>query len=110
MYSGLRLCVDTLGVICVVLGVGLFSGTKRETLWDRNNVLGLLFIAIALWHMAVSIRALKPCFRVSYSAGAVPQQRPLLPQAGFGRTAPATHQGKTRGMHLIVLSIPSEVT
>ena len=56
MSSGLRLCIDTLAVICVVLGVGLFSGAERETLWDRNNVLGLLFIGIALWHMAVSIR------------------------------------------------------
>jgi hypothetical protein len=56
VYFGLRLCIDTLGVICVVLGVGLFHGSKREILWDRNNVLGLLLIGIALWHMAASIR------------------------------------------------------
>ncbi len=48
MYSGLRLCIDTLGVICVILGVGLFSGTKRESLWDRDNFVGLLLIGIAL--------------------------------------------------------------
>ena len=48
MYSGLRLCIDTLGVICVVLGVGLFSGTKRESLWDRDNLVGLLLLGIAL--------------------------------------------------------------
>lgn len=48
MYSGLRLCIDTLEVICVVLGVGLFAGTKRETLWDRNNLIGVLLVGVAL--------------------------------------------------------------
>ena len=48
MYSGVRVCIDTLGVICVVLGVGLFAGTKRETLWDRNNLVGLLLVGVAL--------------------------------------------------------------
>lgn len=48
MYSELRLCIDTLGLICVVLGVALFAGTKRETLWDRNNLVGLLLVGIAL--------------------------------------------------------------
>ena len=48
MYWELRLCIDTLGVICVVLGLSLFAGTKRETLWDRNNLVGLLLVGIAL--------------------------------------------------------------
>lgn len=48
MYSELRLCIDTLAAICVVLGIGLFSGTKRETLWDRDNLVGLLLVGIAL--------------------------------------------------------------
>jgi hypothetical protein len=48
VYSGLRLCIDTLAVICVVLGVSLFAGTKRETLWDRNNLGGLLLVGVAL--------------------------------------------------------------
>ena len=48
MYSELRLCIDTLDVICVVLGLSLFAGTKRETLWDRNNIVGLVLIGIAL--------------------------------------------------------------
>ena len=48
MYSELRLWIDMLGVICVVLGLSLFAGTKRETLWDRNNLAGLLLIGIAL--------------------------------------------------------------
>jgi hypothetical protein len=30
------------------VGVSLFSGTKRETLWDRDNLVGLLLIGIAL--------------------------------------------------------------
>ena len=48
MYWELRLCIDALAVICVVLGVSLFAGTKRETLWDRNNLVGLLLVGIAL--------------------------------------------------------------
>jgi hypothetical protein len=48
LYFGLRLCIDTLCVIFVVVGVGFFSGTKRETLWDRENLVGLLLIGIAL--------------------------------------------------------------
>ena len=48
MYSELRLCIETLAVILVVVGVGLFSGTKRETLCDRDNLVGLLLIGIAL--------------------------------------------------------------
>ena len=48
MYSGVRLCIDAFAVICVVVGVGLFSGTKRETLWDRDNLVGLLLIGTAL--------------------------------------------------------------
>jgi hypothetical protein len=48
VYSELRLCLDAVGVICVVLGICLFSGTKRETLWDKNNLVGLLLIGIAL--------------------------------------------------------------
>jgi hypothetical protein len=48
VYSELSLCVDALGVICVVWGLALFSGTKRETLWDRDNIVGLLLIGIAL--------------------------------------------------------------
>jgi hypothetical protein len=48
VYSELRLCIDTLGVICVVMGFSLFAGTKRETLWDRNNIVGLLLVGIAL--------------------------------------------------------------
>ncbi len=48
MYSELRLCIDTLCVICVVLGLSLFAGTKRETLWDKDNLVGLLLIGIAL--------------------------------------------------------------
>lgn len=48
MYSELRLCIDTLGIVCVVLGLSLFAGTKRETLWDNDNLVGLLLIGIAL--------------------------------------------------------------
>jgi hypothetical protein len=48
VYSELRLCIDILVFICVVLGVCSFSGTKRETLWDRGNLVGLLLIGIAL--------------------------------------------------------------
>ena len=48
MYSGVRLCIDAFAVICVVVGVGLFSGTKRETLCDRDNLVGLLLIGTAL--------------------------------------------------------------
>ena len=44
----MRLCIDVLGVIAVVSGACLFSGTKRETLWDRDNLVGLLLIGIAL--------------------------------------------------------------
>jgi hypothetical protein len=48
VYSELRLCVDALGVVCAVWGLSLFAGTKRETLWDRDNIVGLLLIGIAL--------------------------------------------------------------
>jgi hypothetical protein len=48
VYSELRLCVDVLGVVCAVWGLSLFAGTKRETLWDRDNIVGLLLIGIAL--------------------------------------------------------------
>ena len=48
MYSELRLCIDTLGIICIVLGLSLFVGTKRETLWDKDNLVGLLLVGIAL--------------------------------------------------------------
>jgi len=48
LYSGLHLCIDTLSVVLIVLGVCLFYGTKRETLWDRDNLVGLLLIGIAL--------------------------------------------------------------
>lgn len=48
MYQELRLCIGTVGIICVVLGLSLFAGTKRETLWDKDNLLGLLLIGIAL--------------------------------------------------------------
>lgn len=48
MYSELRLCVDVLGVVCAAWGLSLFAGTKRETLWDRDNIAGLLLIGIAL--------------------------------------------------------------
>jgi hypothetical protein len=48
VYSELRLCVDALGVVCAVWGISLFAGTKRETLWDRDNIVGLLLIGIAL--------------------------------------------------------------
>lgn len=37
-----------LSVVCAVWGLSLFAGTKRETLWDRDNVVGLLLIGIAL--------------------------------------------------------------
>ena len=46
--------------------------------------------------------ALKPCFCVAYSAGTVRQRRPLLPQAGFGRTTSVIQWGKTCGMRLYV--------
>jgi len=48
VYPGLRLCIDAFAIICIVVGVGLFSGTKRETLWDRDNLVGLLLIGTAL--------------------------------------------------------------
>ena len=48
MYSEPRLCVDALGVVCAVWGLSLFAGTKRETLWDRDNIVGLLPIGVAL--------------------------------------------------------------
>jgi hypothetical protein len=48
MYSELRLCIDVLAIVCVVLGLSLFAGTKRETLWDRNNLAGLLLLGVAL--------------------------------------------------------------
>jgi hypothetical protein len=48
VYSELRLCIDTLGIICVVWGLSLFAGTKRETLWDRDNIVGLLLVGIGL--------------------------------------------------------------
>jgi hypothetical protein len=48
VYSQLRWCIDTLGILCCLLGAGLFYGTKRETLWDRDNLVGLILIGIAL--------------------------------------------------------------
>jgi len=48
VYPELRPRINTLGVICVVLGVSLFAGTKRETLWDGNNLVGLLLVGFAL--------------------------------------------------------------
>jgi hypothetical protein len=48
VYAELRLCIDALAVICLVVGFCLFAGTKRETLWDRDNLVGLLLIGTAL--------------------------------------------------------------
>jgi|ERR1700678_3585572 hypothetical protein len=47
-YPELRFCINVLAAICVVMGLTLFAGTKRETLWDRNNLVGMLFLGIAL--------------------------------------------------------------
>jgi hypothetical protein len=48
VYVELRVFIDVLGIGCIVLGITLFAGTKRETLWDRDNLVGLLLVGVAL--------------------------------------------------------------
>ena len=110
MYSELRLCVDALGVVCVVWGLSLFAGTKRETLRDRDNIVGLLRQELRYRHMAASTRSCDGAVtlrsQATYSDGAVRQERWLLPQDGFGCTTSVIHQRKTwRTLLQVVLSI-----
>jgi hypothetical protein len=41
-------CVNALALICALAAVPLFAGTKRETLWDRTNIIGLVLLGTAL--------------------------------------------------------------
>ncbi len=106
MYSGVRLCIDAFAVICIVVGVGLFSGTKRETLWDRDNLVGLLLIGTALsihggWDTFFRSSPTL-CSPATYWGGAVSQGTRLGHRERFVCTTSVIHRPDLFGTRIVV--------
>jgi hypothetical protein len=48
VLTGLSGYINVLALLSAVVGLPLFAGTKRESIFDRDNVIGLLLVGFAL--------------------------------------------------------------
>jgi hypothetical protein len=47
VLTGLSGYINVLALLSAVVGLPLFAGTKRESIFDRDNVIGLLLVGFA---------------------------------------------------------------